>query len=241
MMNRIASLMATFALLATTTYVASAQEEVHQKKKVKIEIGAGVNVFGPQNRVASLMDRYGYNVTTKSWLTGEDIKSPSTEEMGLTAQLSVSYPISLRGRVGALLNTTRFLEVTGYSATGGYLFIGFSNSYSFAPLYIYEINKALELQAGPSLSIITVKKTSYGGSSGEKYTRLSAGILAGADLLLWNRRVTFGKIGAYYLLNFGNKVGPFTSEGYNTSSSIPASRVTFGYLNLYAAFGVNLF
>lgn len=233
--------MATFVLLATTMYFASAQEEVQPKRKMKIEIGAGTNLFGPQNRVANLMDKYGYNVTTQAIFTGEDLKHPNTSEAGLTAQLSVSYPISQKGRVGALLNITKFDEVIGFSETGGYLFIGFSNSYSVVPLYIYEINKALELQAGPAFSIITVKNTHDFSNSGEKYTRFSAGILAGADLHLWNRRVTFGKIGAYYLLNFGNKVGPFTSKGYNTSSSIPESRISFGYLNLYAAFGVNLF
>jgi hypothetical protein len=222
---------------------ASAQD-LKSESKVKFEFGIGVNCSGPQQQMADLMKKYRYNDTQKFWLkifTNKDyISYPIYSDVGFNTYISLCYRIAPKSQVGLRLNYSGFGQVSGYSTQYGYLDIHLA-SFSVIPIYTFEVNEVLEIQAGPALMINSGDNKSVGSElNNEQYTQHSLGLFTGLNLRIWDRQMTFGKIGMNYLLNKDCDMGPYTSDSYNDSHMIPESALNFSHLNFVFAFGLNL-
>jgi hypothetical protein len=222
---------------------ASAQD-LKSESKVKFEFGIGVNGSGPQQQMADLMKKYRYNDTQKVWLkifTNKDyISYPVYSDVGFNTYVSLCYRIAPKSQIGLRLNYSGFGEVSGYSTQYGYLDIHLA-SLSVIPIYSFEFKEVLEIQAGPALMINSSDKTKYGSETyNEQYTQHSLGLFTGLNLKIWDRKVTFGKIGMNYLLTKDCDMGPYTSDSNNDSHMIPESTLNFSHLNFVFALGFNL-
>jgi hypothetical protein len=84
------------------------------------------------------------------------------------------------------------------------------------------------------------EKTSGYNEPVNDYSKVSLGIKSGLSTTLWNRRVTYGRLGASYLITYPVKVGPFEAENFSGSVSIPEASVGFGHLIVMASFGLKI-
>jgi len=223
---------------------ASAQE-AKPKKNVKIEFGIGLNFSGPQQQMGDLMKNYGYDDTQKNWFkifnSKDYITYPIYSDAGFNTHISCSYRLAQRSQLGIIVNYSFFGEVDGYSYEYGYLDIRLSNL-SLIPLYTYDLKDYLELQVGPGLMINSGNKYTIGlPATNEQYTSYTLGLFTGLNIKIWDHSLTFGKIGANYLLTTDSKMGPYSSQKImGGSQMLPESKINFSRLNFFFAFGFNL-
>lgn len=222
---------------------ASAQEASYSKRG-NLEFGVGINLLGPASQMADLMIEYGFDETTFDWVHMEQTEYPVYASLGLSFQAAYSKYIAPRSQLGAQLNYAWLRKVQGLSATAGDLDIFFSSIY-LTPYFTYEPWSILELQVGPSLMFNTGRKTSLYDENVEEtkasYTRLSGGLLAGLNVVLWNGLDYYGKIGVQYILAIPNSMGPYSATyGFDQTETIPESKIGFGHLNLTFIFGFHL-
>jgi hypothetical protein len=231
-----------FILMLSCMMLTTSAQETKSDKKLKIEFGIGMNFSGPQKHMADLMKKYGYDDTPQIWLYGNG-SHPHYSNAGATTYISFRYRIAPRSNLGIMLNYSAFGEVNGYSSNYGRLNVRLSNL-AVIPLYTYECEKILELQVGPGLMINSGDKTCLGIPTNEKYTKYSLGLLTGLNFKIWDRSVTFGKIGTSYLFTAGSNLGPYTTSTlYQTfirTFIVPESKINFGHLNIIFVFGFKL-
>jgi hypothetical protein len=231
-----------FLLLVFMVFSASAQE-IPAKKKGALEISVGFNAVGPAREMDKIMVENGFDATTSGNLFGgggSEVEHPYYDKIGFSAQLSYTYRIRPKCQVGLLVNYSTLSEIFGATDDGALLFIRFSNV-SIIPVYRYDLAKVLELQAGPALMINFGNKTSSTGNIPEDDTKVSPGLLCGLSLKIWDRQVTYGKIGAHYLFAAKSKMGPYTTANYVSElSTLPESDIGFGHLIISFSFGFHL-
>lgn len=243
MKKLLTSVLAAFVLSSTS--VSASAQETKSDKKVKLEIGIGLNFSGPQMQMADLMKKYGYGMTKNGWIIrgiqfGGNIKYPIYSNVGFNTYISLSYLIAPRSQVGIRLSRSTFGETSGYSGTKGFLGLSFKNT-SIIPVYTFQPNKVFEIQVGPALMINSVKNTTSGTSVSENKTINTIGLFTGLNLIVWNRKVTYGKINANYLLAPNSKIGPYNTYGSDGNlHQFPESTINFSYLNLGFSIGFNL-
>ncbi len=178
------------------------------------------------------MKDYHFDATTSdNFLGGGSITHPFYgSQAPFTFQISYSYKMGERSKLGLLLSHSDLREVLGVSTETGYedfLFVSFSN-FSIIPIYTYQVFKVLDVQAGPALMFNSAKETSL--PSNDNYNKISAGLLAGLNLRIWNTRVTYGKLSASYLFATYNRMGPFTADSFSpTKPYIPETSIGFGH------------
>lgn len=234
-------LVALFLLFYLLTMGVAAQDDKPTKKGT-LEISLGFNAIGPNNEMDKIMVDNGFDATTTGGLFGggSDIEHPNYSKIGFSGLLAYSRYFTFRSQWGIMVSYSGFDEIWGATENGDLLGIGFSNV-SIIPLYRYDFAKVLELTAGPAILINFGKRTSSPNSDAEKYTAVSPGLLCGLNLKIWNRRVTCGKIGTNYLFAAESNMGPYsTSNWLGEPSTIPESKIGFGHLMVYFAFGVHL-
>ncbi len=221
----------------------SAQEG--QNRRVGgIEIGAGVNFFGPSSQMSALMETYGINDNILDWVHETSEQYPRYFPMGLAFNLSYIKYVKAQTKLGVTFHYSGFGKVQGYSDTYGDLDVRFSSVY-VAPMYFREVLPSLEIQAGIPLMVNIGRKTSLYDEnveeSNDSYVKLSAGLLVGINFKLWDGMDTYGKIGASYLLAMPNKMGPYTiSYGFDETRSIPESKIGFSHMNVMFTLGFHL-
>jgi hypothetical protein len=225
--------MTMFLVMSSTFQPVMAQED-QPKKKGELEIGIGLCFLGPAKQMGNLMIEYNYNGTEKNdniFFGTSYTKYPIY--LGISSQKHISYYhyLGLRSQLGIRFNHAYLRRVEGYNSSGLYLGLEFS-SYSFVPLYSYNSENIIYVEVGPAFMI------NKWGNWYEPYSKFSVGLHTGLNIRLWNSRVTYGKIGATYLLAWPNKIGPFNSSTYNNHGEIPESKLSFSYLSLLFAFGV---
>lgn len=242
-MKKIIKLTTAALIIISLTHSAMAQKD-QSKNKDELGIGFGLTAFGPARQMADLMVKYHFDDSYKNWFGGDIVDNPHYHKGGVSIGMSYYHYIGSRSKLGIRLNYTAFSEVFGYTNTGllGFLNVKFS-SVSIIPIYSFELNKSWEFEAGPALMFNSGNKDRAPGeqnlgSSEDKYTGFSAGLLTGVNLIIWKSRVTFGKIGSYYVLATGNKMGPYTPA--ISSLYIPKSKINFSYLNMLFTFGFRL-
>ena len=240
-MNTRVRLLMICLLVISTNLIAFAKEKPSEKK-AQLEVGVGINTFGPAKQMDELMVQYHFDHTTPCLLfcsSDKTIEHPHYESVGFTSHLSYSQDFKEHRQLGLMLKYTYLREVYGASAEGGYLFVRFSNV-SVVPVYTCELDRYWELIAGPALLINSGNKTSSPLADNENYTAISPGILLGTNLKVWDRRVTFGKLGIHYLATIKNKMGPYTAESFENSAVIPESKIGFSHLDIKFIFGIHL-
>jgi hypothetical protein len=218
--------------------LSTSAQEVPSKKKGKLEIGPGINIFGPVLQMEKLMVEHGFDTPDLFW--SEPIEHPHYQFFGFSFEMSYSHYIGLRSQLGILLHYSWLRTIHGLRY-GLDLDILFSNV-SVVPLYRFDLGKSWEIQVGPALMInIGNNNTPYTEIRNvENYTKLSPGLLSGLNFKLWDNTYTFGKIGTHYLLTIRNKMGPFTAEGDLNDYSLPDSKIGFSHLTFIFIFGVHL-
>lgn len=235
-------LLSLLVLLPTIGLIA---QEGKSGKVGGIEIGAGVNFFGPPSQMGKLMETYGFNDDILDWVHESNEEYPQYFPMGLSIDFSyISKLKSAGSKLGVSLHYAGFSKVKGYSDTYGDLDVRFS-SLSVSPMYIKELWSFMELQLGIPLMLNTGRKTSLYDENVEEskdsYVKISAGLLAGVNFILWDGLDTYGKIGVNYLLAIPNNMGPFTAYyGFEESRSIPESQIGFSHMNLMFTLGFHL-
>jgi hypothetical protein len=226
-------------LTAFMMFSVSAQE-TEEQNKIWLESGFGINFFGPAPQMAELMIEYNFDQTTTSWLTGETIEHPHYSSFGPSVQLSFSYYLSPRSRLGMLVQYAWLREVFGYHVSGDYLFIRFSN-FSFVPLYSINLGRSWEVQAGPAIMINTGNRSdSYYSQPESNFTRLSPALHCGLSLRIWDSKIIYGKISSQGMLTYRNNMGPYKVESWDGSIlTIPESKIGFSYLNFLFVLGAH--
>jgi hypothetical protein len=229
-------------LIVSCMMLTTSAQETKSDKKAKIEFGIGMNFSGPQQHMVDLMKKYGYDDIPQFWLYGND-SHPHYSNAGTSVYISCCYRIAPRSFLGIRLYYSSFGEVNGYSSAYGRLNVRLSNL-SVIPIYTYEFEKILELQVGPGLMINSGNKTFLGIPTDEQYTTYSLGLLTGLNLKIWDRSVTFGKIGTSYLFTAASNMGPYTTSTPHQTSIytfiVPESKINFSHLNIVFAFGFKL-
>jgi hypothetical protein len=231
-------------LMVSSTMNYAFAQDTKSDKKVKFEFGLGVNCSGPQQQIADLMKKYGYDDTQKvlfKIFTNKDyITYPNYSDVGFNTYIALSYHVAPASQVGIKLNYSAFGQVSGFSSQYGYLDVKLV-SLSIIPVYTFGFKKVVELQAGPALMINSADNINLRSElTNERYTQHSLGLFTGLNLMIWDRRVTFGKIGMNYLLTTDCKMGPYTADSNSNTYQIPESTLNFSYLNIIFAFGFNL-
>lgn len=235
-MNKTISLLI-FIVFTLSVY---AQEEISGAKS-GLEIKIGFNTFGPAGKMFRLMVENDFDDTNISWFTGKTIEHPHYLNPSFNSQLSYSWNYKPGIKIGVILNYSFLREVGGLSSSAGFLFVSFSNISAVLPVLKFDLSKSWQFQTGPAVMINTGKTTSAGGPE-EKYLKPSAGALAGFNLRIWDRRVTFGSLGISYLLATPNKMGPFTAVNWagDISRGIPENRYYFGHMSVGFSLGFHL-
>jgi len=234
-MNKYLFLLAVILSASLMTLSTSAQE-TQTVQKGRLSFGIGMNFFGPRNQMADLMVEYDFDRPSSNWLFGGKTEHPNYAKVGFTGFIAYSRYFTSKSQIGLLLNYASLSEVDGNSYTAGALNVRFSNV-SLIPLYTFELAKYLELMAGPALMINSGNKTSWAVKLTDDYTKLSAGVLTGLNLKIWDRKVNTGNLSLYYLFSTANKMGPYTAENGVNTSAIPESKFRFNYLNLIFVLG----
>lgn len=214
-------------------------QEVQSNNKGNLEIGIGCNFLGPVNKMEELMIKYQFDATTVNWLFGGTTEHPHYSALGFSAHIAYSRNINTQSSTGIRISYSGLREIYGATENQEYLFIRFSNI-SIVPFFAYELSKSFELQSGPALMINAGNRTSMSAVNAENYTKISPGLLAGINLKIWNRRISYGKLGAIYLLTFPNKMGPYSTNSLNTIKTIPENKIGFSHLNLIFSCGIKL-
>jgi hypothetical protein len=229
----------TFILMLPSIVLSISAQENPSKKKSKLEIGVGLNTFGPARQMDKLMVKYNFDDTTDSWLSAGSTTHPHYSPFGLTSQISYSSYFSSKSQLGILVNYSFLREIFGASAINGYLFVRFKNIL-VAPLFKYDLNSEWEFLVGPAIMVNSGDRTNLSNVNNENYTKRSIGVLSGLNVKIRDRHVIYSKIGIQYLLSIPNKMGPFTADSYGSPTAIPESKIGFGYLNVVYIFGIHL-
>jgi len=236
---RVVSLFLLFMFPALIVW--SQEEPVAEKSVLKISIG--LNTFGPVWRMSRLMIENDFDITTSNWFSGADISHPRKDPTGFTSQISWSKSTAERRNTGFVLNYSYLRQVTGYSLVAEWLTVSFSSLYLAFPVFGFELpgdQEGIELQAAPLVMVNSGRETGT-GQHPESFLRVSPGILAGASVKLWNKRVTFGEFGVSVASGIPVKMGPFVAENFwEVSDEIPESGYWFSHINLVFSFGFNL-
>lgn len=232
-----------FSLLVLFTFNTHAQQG--QFGKVGgIEIGAGMNFFGPQSQMSKLLDEYGFNDDILDWVHKTAEEFPSYFPMGISFSLAYLHNIKPESQIGLDLQYSGFSKVKGYSDLYGDLDIRFSSIY-VAPTYTRKVLPYLEIQAGIPLMVNIGRKTSLYDEnvdeSADSYIKFSAGLLAGINFILWDGMDTYGKIGANYILSIPVNMGPYSAYyGFDRNRTIPESKINFNHMNVMFTLGFHL-
>ncbi len=213
-------------------------QEIQSNKKGNLEFGIGCNLLGPVHKMEELMIKYQFDATTVNWLFGGTTEHPHYSELGFSGHIAYSRYINIQSSIGIRISYSGLREIYGATENQEYLFIRFSNI-SIVPFFAYELSKSFELKSGPALMINTGNRTSMSTVNAENYTKISPGLLAGINLKIWNRRISYGKLGATYFLTFPNKMGPYSTNSLNIIKSIPESQINFSHLNLIFSIGIH--
>jgi hypothetical protein len=231
-------LLMVFLIIIINILPASAQKK-DAEKKGSLEILFGFNAIGPASQMSGLMKDYHFDATTNNFFFGGTTSHPHYSGVPLTGQVSYSYKIGAKSKAGLLLSYSSLNEVLGATSGYDYLFARFSNV-SIIPVYSYQISKDFEVQTGPALMFNKTEDT--GSPSINNYNNISAGLLAGLNIKIWDKKVTYGKISASYLFATTQKMGPFyTDYPMDTNSpSIPESNIGFGHLIVGFVFGLHI-
>jgi hypothetical protein len=229
-------------LISAVTLTLNAQEEP-VAKKMGLEIKVGFNTLGPAHRMDKLMVENDFDETTSNWLFGGTNTHPSHGIMGVNTQLSFSVSQKPDRNIGIILDYSYLRQVTGYSLVAEWLSVSFSSFSMAFPVFGFELSndqEGIELQAGPMVMINLGKETGT-GTYPEKYIRFSPGLLAGATAKLWERHVTYGKVGLQFMSGLPVKMGPFIAENwFGDSDEIPEARYWFAHVNLVFNLGFHL-
>lgn len=209
-----------------------------------IEIGAGVNFFGPPSQMSALMEEYGFNDDILDWVHETAEEYPKYFPMGLSFNVSYSRIVKPKTQLGVALHYSGFSKVQGFSDNYGDLDVRFSSIY-VVPMYTRTLGDLFEMQAGIPLMLNIGRKTSLYDENVEEskdnYFKFSAGILAGLNFKLWDGMDTYGKIGVQALLAIPNKMGPYTAYyGFGDTQTIPESKIGFSHMNVLFTLGFHL-
>jgi hypothetical protein len=239
-MKKPVALSAVFLLFYLLNISATAQEDKPAKKGT-LEISLGFNAIGPNNEMDKIMVDNGFDATTTDWFWGNgQVEHPHYSKIGFSVQMTYSRYFTKNSQWGIMVSYSDFDEIWGATEDADLLGIDFSN-FTIIPLYRYDFANVFELTAGPALLINFGERISSPTSTSESYTAIAPGLLCGLNLKIWNRRVTCGKIGSNYLFAAKSNMGPFTTSGWTGDISIiPESKIGFGHLMVYFAFGFHL-
>ena len=235
-----ASRLLTMTMIVSSMMLSLSAQEVPPKKKGNLEFGLGFNTFGPEREMAKLMVEHHFDKNSQNWLFGGTIKHPNYDRVGLSLQISYSHYLGPRSQLGILFQISSLNTAHGHANPGGKLDIGFSNI-SLVPLYTYDLGESWEIQVGPALMINLAYQDPF--ENEEIYTeptmetKLSPGLLSGLNLKIHESRIFYLKIGIQHLLTTYNNIGPFTSEDYAGTTTLPESRVNFSHLKIHFVLG----
>ena len=209
-----------------------------------LELGAGINVFGPAGQMGDLMVEYGFDQQVMDWVAFEQIQYPDYAPLGIGIQASYMRNLNYGKSVGVTAHYSRLRVVSGYSAISGRLDILLSSIY-LAPTFSLALGQYIEIKAGPSLMINSGRTTNLYEENvtvePEKRTRLAPGLLTGVNFWLWYGTNTYGKIGAQSILTIPHEMGPFSGiYGFGERETLPESKMGYSHLNMVFIFGVHL-
>jgi hypothetical protein len=227
-------------MIVSSMMLSLSAQEVPSKKKGNLEIGIGVNTFGPVPQMATLMVEHGFDIPSENWLFGGPLhEHPSYDRVGLSFQISYSRNLGPRSQLGIMLHYSRLRNVWGYTYIDEYLNVLFSSVY-VVTLYTFELNQYWDFQVGPGL-MINSANPKY-AEDAKKDTKLSPGLLIGLNLKIWDKTLTYGKISTHYLLTTRNNIGPYTVEAWSGGATvtIPESKIGFGHLNIVFTLGFHI-
>jgi len=199
-------------------------QQIETEKKGYLEFLTGFNAVGPAKQMFQLMIDNNFDERVSGFFG--TTTNPNYSGIPITFQVGYHYQYATKSKIGLLIRYSSLNEVQGASASGSrvYLFEKFSNL-SIIPVYSYKIFNDVEVQAGPALMFNKAEETSL--PSINNFNSVSAGLLAGLNIKLWDKKVSYGRLSTNYLFAIPTKMGPFVPD-YNQGSSIPETILDLG-------------
>ena len=154
-----------------------------------LEIGAGINTFGPAAKMGELMSEYGFNQLVMDWVAFDQIQYPVFAPTGIGFQASYIKNLSYGKSIGLTMQYSRLRKVSGYSSVSGPLHILFS-SFILTPTYTQALGQYIELRGGPALMVNGGQTTDLYEENvspeTERRLKVAPGLFAGINFWVWN-------------------------------------------------------
>ncbi len=235
-----------FILIGTIIVFSAYSQNNPPAGKKSIEIGFGLNAFGPAGKMFNLMEDYGLDDLDSGpfIIWGDPHMHPHYQGGAITFQLLFTFITANRTSFGFLLNHSFLRQVQGYDlSSDNHLSMRFSSTFFGMPIYKLALGKYWELHVAPALVINSGSGKAY-SSYVDRYIKPSFGVISGLGFNIWNGDATYGKICIQYLVSIPGRIrmGPFTAENNwnNKTVAIPESKYGFGHLILCANIGFHI-
>lgn len=211
-------------------------------KNHSIGFSLGITVGGPAANFSKYLEREGFGITTNgSWFgpTNYPVKT------GPRTSYSANYIWKQKNGkyLGLDLSVNELGEVAGLNNSGRRLEVGFK-SYSIG--VDYTIGPGItKLSIGPALMFnraYSIEFKDFKESKEKINTSLALGLKLSALFYLWDKSVTYGKLGFSYLISYPVEQGPFPlNEDNDGADELEKTKLNYSHGSVFFAIGIKLF
>ncbi len=216
---------------------AQSDDNVHS-----IGFSLGTTIGGPAGNFSKYLEGEGFGITT-----GGSFFGPITYPVitGPRASYSLSYQWKQKNGkyLGLDLNMNELGEVAGLNNSGRRVEAGFKN-YSMGVNYTFGPG-ITKLSIGPALmfnNAYSIDFKDFEESKEKINTNIALGFKISALFYLWNKSVTYGKIGISYLISYPVEQGPFPlNEDSDGADELEKTKLNYSHGSVFFSVGINLF
>lgn len=230
----------TFVYLAIATFLLGFESKAQNNtsNKSDIEIMSGFAFGGPLNQMENYLVTQGYNATHAGFF-GSDVNYPLKIESGVSISLGYCWGSKDSKKMGLRLGYSNFGNIVGINDSGQRLDIGF-RTITTAVFYQF-IHRPIQLRIGPTILFNTAYENDALNESKKTIdSGFALGIFTELNLYIWNSKRTYGTVNCSYSYCTSNKLGPFTTDGFNGPGEIPETGINFKHTVASFTFGVHL-
>ena len=211
-------------------------------KDHSIGLSIGTTFGGPAGNFSEFLEREGFGITT-----GGSFFGPTTYPVivGSRASYSLHYQWKQKNGkyLGLDLNLNELGEVAGLNSSGRRVEVGFRN-YSISANYTFG-PRITKLSIGPALmfnNAYSIEFKDFKESEEKINTSIALGFKLSAIFYLWNKSVTYGKIGFSYLISYPVEQGPFPLKDDNDGpDELEKTKLNYSHGSVFFALGIKLF
>ncbi len=211
-------------------------------KDHSIGLSIGTTIGGPAGNFSEYLEREGFGITT-----GGSFFGPTTYPViiGPRASYSLSYQWKQKNGkyLGLDLNLNELAEVAGLNNSGRRVEVGFK-SYTIGVDYTFGPG-ITKLSIGPALmfnNAYSIEFKDFKESKEKIDTSIAFGLKLSALFYLWNKSVTYSKIGISYMISYPVEQGPFPLNDNNDGTDeLEETKLNYSHGSVFFSLGIKLF